>query len=610
MTIGRQAARQVCIACRSKASGLKAPCNRPVEGHGCTACKQYGLPCIFGDNPLPPYPGPTRAPVLYSCDQCKELGLRCDFKRPCDRCHNAGTRCTGSRRYCFIREVPGGDMYGYYLNLGFGPNGINQVLQTRKFGWTMPADYHVQYMRWKNEGTVPREVLELQGEEPLQDQYGRIVELAQDAAKHGVPANLPAIMQILSRDVKAGVPLNESQAARDLMYYLGKQTAPNPRAHERQIEISEFNILYNEADLQRLNPGTQVEYSYIAPIRDAALGPVTRPASPGPARPNYWIPWNTKSDAMVIHDNTAEYPEGRPERVNMSAIRRDPFREHPNENAQCVLSSIPFLRMWDEGEMYPTAKPCEQEYMIDYMVGGKCGNPTKCGCEDTTHVGDGVPICDTCEEQNREKFYKELEITAPQMRQYLCYECSISIPHLLLLVNHMGFDVYYENPTGVQLPDFESHSLISTGLTKKVGGWKGAPLEITGCSCGVKLLGRRLCSPHRLQHLLDMQEAISNMKIYIDSMYGRSVCPVCKQRPGINEYNFEGPQGGEGVCKAWMCLVCHGFVLTENTTSVIPRFHLKPGAPKPAPAPYGIRPEELAIANDEIQKKREQEMMR
>ncbi|KAI2772118.1 hypothetical protein F4815DRAFT_504477 [Daldinia loculata] len=558
--------RPVCVACRSKVSGQKAPCTRPVEGHGCTGCKQYGLPCIFGGVPLPPYPGPTRAPILSTCDQCGDLGLRCDFKRPCDRCHNSGATCTGNTRYCFIRGVPGDDMYGYYLNLGFGPNGVNQVLHSPMFSWTMPGDYHLQYERWISERTVSNQVVEIQRDEQPADQYTQILELAQDAARHGVPVNLSGVMEVLNVDISGGVPPNESQGARDLMYYLGKQTANNPAVHERKIEISEYNILYNQEDLQRLNPGTQAEYSYIAPIRDTVLAPLTRPASPGPGRPSYWIPWNTKSADMQVYDNTGDFPEGSPERVNMSAIRRDPFREHPNENAQSVLSTIPFFRMWDEGEMYPTPRACQQEYLVD----GKCGRLTTRGCEDTAHIGDSIPICDTCEEENREKFYEEFASVALQMRQYLCHLCSGSIDTLLYMTTNMGCDVYYDNPMGIPLPDFTSHSLIGTGLTKK--------------------------------HLLNLQEAVSDMKIYVDSLYGRMVCPGCKIFPGLNDYNFEGPLGGEGVYKAWICLACHGFVITENTTVLIPRLYLKSGAPTPAPAPYGIRAEELEIAKDKLRK--------
>ncbi|KAI1653680.1 hypothetical protein F4813DRAFT_393446 [Daldinia decipiens] len=596
--------RPVCVACNSKVSRIKAPCTRPVEGHGCTGCKQYGLPCVFDGVPLPPYPGPTRAPILSTCDQCGELGLRCDFKRPCDRCHNSGAMCTGNTRYCFTRGVPGDDMYGYYLNLGFGPNGVNQVLHSQMFSWTMPSDYHVQYMRWKNEGTVNSEVnnqvnnqvVQVHQDESLAIQYSRILELAHEAATHGVPVNLRGIMEVLNRDVVAGVPSNESQGARDLMYYLGKQAVHNPGAHERKIEISEYNILYNMDDLQRLNPGTQAEYSYVAPIRDTVLIPLTRPASPGPARPSYWIPWNTKSADIQVHDNTGDYPEGSPERVDMSAIRRDPFRDHPNENAQSVLSAIPFLRIWDEGAMYAIPRACQQEYLID----GTCGNLTTRGCEDTTHTGDSIPICDTCEDDNREKFYEEFASSALQMRQYFCHQCSGSIDSLLQMTANRGCDVYYDNFMRIPLPDFTSPSLINTGLTRNVGGWRGSPLEVTGCSCGVKLLGRRLCSPHRLQHLLNLQEAVSDMKIYIESLYGKMVCPGCKSVPGINNYDFKGLPGGEGVYKAWACLACHGIVITENTTALLPRLYLTSGAPRPAPAPYGIRAEELEIAKDKL----------
>ncbi|KAK6955658.1 hypothetical protein Daesc_003301 [Daldinia eschscholtzii] len=474
--------------------------------------------------------------------------------------------------------------------------GIFGVLPTSVIDVTVPED-HVR------ENFV---IVSIARNESVEDQYTRTLQQLKDAMNQGIPINVDGLLKALQNEVDNHVPLHESQVARDLLVYLSKRPTDMYPVLELPIQKGEFNIFFNEVDLQRLNPGSQAEYSHIAPIRNVVSRVPSHATTPGPARPQYWIPWTTKSEDIPIFDNTTYYPEGRPERINLSAIRREPFRDHPNENAESVLSTIPFLRLWDEGEMYPTDRPCQQETHT-----GVCGNPTLRGCEDTSHIGDGTPICDECEATNREKFYAEFSIIALQLRQYLCHQCSNGNFSVMKRLEGTGNKVYYVSPPGEGVPDYTSDSVVSTGLTQKVGGYMGAPLEITGCECGMKLLGRRLCSPHRLQHLLNMQEAASDMRIYIDSVWGKQVCPLCKINPGINDYDFKGVVGGENGDRIWVCLVCHSYVFTGNTTGLLPRrwtlgekgndeYHL-------APPPYAIRKEEQVNADKELARRREAE---
>ncbi|OTB16176.1 hypothetical protein K445DRAFT_11142 [Daldinia sp. EC12] len=566
---GRPQSKSVCTLCRSRVSGHKTKCNRPMEGHGCTACKRYGLPCVFGGVALPTYPGPVKRQLdLSICDGCKELGARCDLKRPCDRCHSSGRPCTGEFRHCFHRGVPGDDMYGYYLNLGFGPGGVDHVHYNPLFAWEMPYNYNLEYLDWEKRKALSNEVVKVQRNDSVEDQYTRTLQQLKDAVNQGVPINVDGLLKALQNDVDNHVPLHESQVARDLLVYLSKRPTDIYPVLELPVQKGEFNIFFNEADLQRLNPGSQAEYSHIAPIRNIVSRVPSHSTTPGPARPQYWIPWTTKSEDIPIFDNTMYYPEGRPERINLSAIRREPFRDHPNENAESVLSTVPFLRLWDEGEMYPTDRPCQQETNT-----GVCGKATLRGCEDTSHIGDGTPICDECEATNREKFYAEFSIIALQLRQYLCHQCSNGNFSVMKRLEGTGSKVYYVSPPGEGVADYTSDSVVSTGLTQK--------------------------------------EAASDMRIYMDSVWGKQVCPLCKINPGINDYDFKGVVGGENGDRIWVCLVCHSYVFTGNTTGLLPRrwtlgekgndeYHL-------APPPYAIRKEEQVNADKELARRREAE---
>lgn len=116
----------------------------------------------------------------------------------------------------------------------------------------------------------------------------------------------------------------------------------------------------------------------------------------------------------------------------------------------------------------------------------------------------------------------------------------------------------------------------------------------------MKLLGRRICRPHRLQYMLNIETMISRMREYCKSVYGRMVCPLCRQRPGIDSYGFQGRDGGVDPFRstpafhAWACLNCHGYVLNRGG-GIIPIDHLTTIRHPHAPAPYSVRDQEREI---------------
>ncbi|OTA53346.1 hypothetical protein K449DRAFT_390462 [Hypoxylon sp. EC38] len=169
-------------------------------------------------------------------------------------------------------------------------------------------------------------------------------------------------------------------------------------------------------EARKLNPGFSQQLGWVAPLRNTTRVPVDRPLSPGPARPQYWIPWDAKNSDIQVIDNSHIYPVDHPEYVSMPAVQRDPYMFHPVEDGQSALASIPFWRVWDNGIMYPKQRECQAE-----SHGAKaCGKATYTGCEDHTHSGEGMPICEECEQESRDRFILAFSPLVMNMRQYLC----------------------------------------------------------------------------------------------------------------------------------------------------------------------------------------------
>ncbi|KAI0843632.1 hypothetical protein F5Y06DRAFT_8022 [Hypoxylon sp. FL0890] len=120
-----------------------------------------------------------------------------------------------------------------------------------------------------------------------------------------------------------------------------------------------------------------------------------------------------------------------------------------------------------------------------------------------------------------------------------------------------------------------------------VGGYYGPPLEVTGCSCAMKLFGRRICSPHRLDYLIRIQRKASSMRDYCQSLYGKMICPCCRKNAGTDSYGFQGERGGaNNPFVAWVCLSCQGWVFHRNSQGPIPIRHLARIHSPDAPIPY------------------------
>ncbi|KAI2602288.1 hypothetical protein GGR54DRAFT_654364 [Hypoxylon sp. NC1633] len=427
-------------------------------------------------------------------------------------------------------------------------------------------------------------------------QYQDMLNTVTQCVQSGIPMNLASVQERLSTDLQNSVPLDESIPARDVMIYLATRatdahTTHNPFFAEVPVTVDvEIRGSYLESILL-MNQCGRGDLNFVAPIRNVTQVPVDRPASPGPSRPSYWLPYNVRPEEVLVFPNDNMFPVGHPERVDMASVRRDPFMNHPDEAVESALATIPYNRIHEAGEMLPAhlIASCQ----VENRDGLVCGNPTQAGCEDTLHQGPGAPICDDHEMASRAGFRQAFMENGfiRQMRQYLCSACTNGAFPVFDVLAGKGVMVYYNANEDEQRrlagPEgLASTSIVNTGMTMPVGGLRPM-LELTGCSCGVKLFGRRICSPHRAQKMFNMALKCTAMRNYILSLYGRMVCPLCLARPGVDNYLFQGEDGGQNCpFRAWVCLQCHGYVF-NGPENEIPTFHLDQLRNPGYPPPYG-----------------------
>ncbi|KAI1078547.1 hypothetical protein F5B20DRAFT_591387 [Whalleya microplaca] len=550
----------------------------PDEGFGCRACHQLGVVCRIDGQILPECrEAGLKKATFRPCEPCYRTGLRCDPKRPCDRCVLDGVVCDGQRFGCFNRGVPGDDYFGFYLWHGYGPTGVNDDNSVPN--WRMPANYHTMYQDWVANGRPPYngpDVINAQRQAPeaVAQFYQEIISIAQRMTINGQPVDMTNIINVLTQEMNEGLPPDRSQASRDLRLLIQQQIDSQPPNQTLlqavQVDTSQAVNRLELQNLSYLNPGLEEE-GQVAFIRNITQHPVERPVSPPPARPQYHIPYGTLD--ITLHHNDGVYPANHPELIQRDRLVR-PLPEHPYPTGRSQLATIPLLRVHDDGKQWDTNQSC-YSIRTDYGIIARCRGATTLGCEDTTHHGDKAPLCDKCDTESRDRFAPNIRASFPKsIRAYACHECTKNEDDLVGIFQNTGHSVWY---------DFASHPWNATGVEpavdvsvqgldgQRVGGWKGKPLEITGCACASKILNRRICSPHRLQYILNIDTAAQRMKDYVIGAFGRMVCFICQQRAGTNAYNFEGLEGGAGnELQCWTCLGCHHVVIARPSDQLTP----------------------------------------
>ncbi|KAI1489601.1 hypothetical protein F5X96DRAFT_695741 [Biscogniauxia mediterranea] len=567
-----------CLGCAARTSPTSVLCNR-IGGFGCDHCLERGLVCLI-PNPdddenqprtiaLPPFPGrlPGRRPKLIKC----------------------------GRSNCFWRGLPSSNFHGYYLSLGYGPSGVNDPAAV--VDYRQPPDYHLQYasavLNLHNageEGEKKPPPVPMVAMNPHKARYQAFLEAANDALTRGIPIKMEPIFNQLLADMNAWKPIEQCQAVAELTLYIQQEEGRKSqrRIRDKPIEYpngTDFELLRN------LNAGRSFQGG-IAPIFKVTPVPVDRPASPGPPKPFFEPPAGVQWQQLGVEENAHLFPPGHPEVTDMTKVRFPPPL-HPSPLARSPLATIPYDRMWADGLQYAAEQYCHNISPPPVVL--TCTTLTRKGCEDTTHYEEGHPVCDRCERANRKRFMDQFDSMALTMRAYSCHAC-LNDPATLQKFQSSGYRIWWDNPpyTADDEPQIrpERPSFRQAG-GHDVGGMMGAPLNVTGCSCATKLFGRRICSPHRLQYMLDMHEKVQSMRDYIVTTYGKMVCPFCCRRAGADAYGFQGEEGCEGRPKAYVCLCCHGVVI-DGRTNASGKFQDNFLNSVTAPAPYNpVREEDV-----------------
>ncbi|CEI40234.1 hypothetical protein FVEN_g1285 [Fusarium venenatum] len=146
--------RKKCTGCQWAGASVECLVMWHQSGYACERCTQFGVDCTTYDVQNDAW---TRYPIYdlsrvgfgqYTpyvvCKSCKDNGRNCDRMRPCDSCTSTGSACDGLKKDnahgCISRfkiaehgtgqqAPPPGPLY--YLALGYGPGGVNDIKDGR-----------------------------------------------------------------------------------------------------------------------------------------------------------------------------------------------------------------------------------------------------------------------------------------------------------------------------------------------------------------------------------------------------------------------------------------------------------------------------------------------
>ncbi|OTA94309.1 hypothetical protein M434DRAFT_384045 [Hypoxylon sp. CO27-5] len=382
--------------------------------------------------------------------------------------------------------------------------------------------------------------------------YANIFEAAHKLVnEHNQIIDLNGIRNALRDDMFFGLPAGDSLGCIYTLEFLQERhSAPQQGVHA--VVPVNLPSTIDLGSASRLNPGN-------APIQNVMLAPPNRPFSPGPL--------NAIHDHGVDIDQVSTnimnvFPVGHFARPVPGAIVR-PQPYHPNANAHPVLQSIPFKRiLGPDGTVSDTPNLKCLEYKGNQSPA--CGKATAAICEDTTHAPTGFPVCDDCERESRQRFAEEMNNMAMPLRSYACEDCCTKLSVMPASFKASGRRIWGFPPE--QDNYGSSKVVLKVPPFTTIGGFQGVdPLPVTGCSCATKVFDRRLCSPHRLQHIIRLRQAADELDTFLMMTYGTTrVCPYCQRFPGIDAFGFQGLRGNEGGPQVYFCKACHDVVILRD----------------------------------------------
>ncbi|ORY58113.1 uncharacterized protein BCR38DRAFT_500861 [Pseudomassariella vexata] len=562
-----------CETCKRLLTKQRTICNY-TDQHGCSKCAELGLVCVVDGWALPPHPlrlnpGATAGGKSWTCCSQCEHTYDCERSVPCDTCIRKGKaeKCTRISRGGFRRYAPGQDLFGYYLHLGYGPNGIGD--RNEKPDARLGDNYHLLYAK---------EVMELKGlpwygpqDYPFAGVSVRPVWVGDDprndpAAQHNVNtvANQPLRRAVLNIST-VQVTLDTARAIRLMS---------QPPLKPISVGLPSQGLLCNAANI--INPHNQ----FLSPV---TAQPIMRPPSPGPPYPLFADP-------------------------TRSAIPAD----HPNAKAVPALSTIPLKQLWTNGLALNIPAPC-QTFRIHEEDGvtRKCNRLTKGACENVDNHPIRAPdyaLCDECAEEGRQALMQVFSQNeaANKLRLLACQGCTEKLIESPEMLNGKGYRVFLQESGGkgkkvidprcttsrhiataavaitamtatttsqqqqrqryeqqedgvevkaaAQQGSAQSETPTETESETVVHGLLTTPQPITGCSCATKLFNRRICRPHLLSAWEELIKKANEIDEFATKHYGQSKCFVCWSRAPVDPQTYKGPM-------VWACAACQGIVI-------------------------------------------------
>lgn len=284
---------------------------------------------------------------------------------------------------------------------------------------------------------------------------------------------------------------------------------------------------YHDSIARALNPrGEQIR---------GTAAPVARPASPGPT-----IPLFVGARGEIPHD-------------------------HPFERAggKGAMPNIHRVRAWGEGAV---------------TRGNSAG---LCGCMQYTHGiceseehHPGVPhyVCADCDNKSRralKALFLEVNFIN-KTKRYACAECTSGFINNPACLHGSGQEIYEAafNEDAAVYPSYDPRVMKTNlregeGTVIRGGIYEGK--RYTGCACADKLLGRRLCNPHRTQAWINCLDRMYEMAAYkYNKFEGMDLCWNCLENSPLMPGDNQDLAG-----HVWGCIICSGIVIGMNPAGLI-----------------------------------------
>ncbi|KAL7957555.1 hypothetical protein V8C34DRAFT_325089 [Trichoderma compactum] len=199
-------------------------------------------------------------------------------------------------------------------------------------------------------------------------------------------------------------------------------------------------------------------------------------------------------------------------------------------------------------------------------------------CQSLSHEEENpVHVCDHCSKASAIELVSNggsFNLAAIEnMRAYLCNRCAekVSKDPGPVLRNRLTGDLRVWG----KCEDFPLALGVPIPLNRDGGTitFMGNAQRITGCSCGTKLVTRRLCYSHRLKYGDEVVAQAQKMQDWCKGKYGAKTCFVCLKGSQPRVVAFDGRQWVSYVakCTAWQCLVCGDLVVNQPTTGILGR---------------------------------------